>query len=426
MSYLRHRATRKNISARQSRRAGAGKLPSSHRQKKPLRLRRTIRHTGRRSGATPFSAFDPTQFINTQPVTQPREDFTPLHAFRDFGLHERLTAVLESRGLVHPTPIQDKAIPAILEGCDVVGIAETGTGKTAAFLLPLLHRLFHHPRQLVLILAPTRELAIQINQELVSFAGAQRDRTALCVGGVPLGPQMRALCRRIHFVIGTPGRVQDLIRRRAFNPAHLTHVVLDEADRMLDMGFLNPMRTILTAAPRERSTLFFSATMPPPARRLVAEFLRDPLEISVKKSDAASSIAQNVVPYAPDEKLAALCTILRNKSCQRALVFGATKRGVERLQRNLGQEGISAVSLHGNKTHRERQRALGAFKRGAARVLVATDIAARGIHVENISHVINYDLPNTREDYIHRIGRTGRGAQKGVALTLVPKRRRAH
>jgi len=244
----------------------------------------------------------------------------------------------------------------------------------------------------------------------------------LCVGGVPLGPQMRALRRRVSFVIGTPGRVQDLIERRAFDPSQLTHVVLDEADRMLDMGFLEAMRTILATAPRERTTLFFSATMPPSAQRLVAEFLHEPLEISVKQSATAASIAQNVVPYAAEEKLEALCGILRDEACARALVFGATKRGVERLRRDLERKGIPSVSLHGNKTHGQRQRALGAFKRGAAKVLVATDVAARGIHVADISHVINYDLPNTREDYIHRIGRTGRGERTGIALTLIPRR----
>jgi len=376
---------------------------------------------GRKAGGRrKTNSFNPSQFINTNPVDTVKETFTPKHNFGSFGLDARLARSIASMGLEIPTPIQDQVIPEILAGRDVIGLAETGTGKTAAFLIPLIEDALKNPEKQALILAPTRELALQIGDELRRLSGGLRIFSTVCVGGMNIRPQINALRRRNQFIIGTPGRVLDLLRRKHFIPRKVSAVVLDEADRMLDMGFIHDMRAILSATPTDRKTLFFSATMTGDAKGIVNDFLRDPISISVKKKDVTNSIEQNIVRYENHNKFETLLKLLSDPESKRVLIFGAMKHSVEQLARQLSTKGAAAESIHGNKNHTQRQRALAKFKRGEARVLVATDVAARGIHIDDVTHVINYDLPNTFEDYVHRIGRTGRAAKRGKALTFVP------
>ncbi len=378
--------------------------------------------TGRSRGPRKMPSFDPSQFINTNPVDVVEDVYTAKHTFATFGLTQALSANINALGLHTPTPIQDQIIPEILQGHDVIGLAETGTGKTAAFLVPLIEKTLADASRQTLILAPTRELALQIEQELRKLAKGFRIFSVTCVGGANIRPQIRALHRTNHFVIGTPGRVLDLINRKDFKPQQVTSVVLDEADRMLDMGFIKDIRTILSSVPAQRETLFFSATMSDDTKQLVKDFLKNPVTISVKKKDVTNSIEQRVVTYGHDDKFETLVGLFANPELKRVLVFGAMKHSVKKLAEQLNAHGIQSESIHGNKTHSQRQKALSKFKSGNTRVLVATDVAARGIHVESVSHVINYDLPNTFEDYVHRIGRTGRGTNRGKALTFVPTR----
>ena len=394
-----------------------------HRARGGNRFSRSTRSSGNRSGGRGrvMPTFDPSQFINTNPVETEQVAYVPKHRFDTFGLSDRLARSIIAAGRTIPTPIQDQIIPEILKGNDVIGLAETGTGKTAAFLVPLIDKTLNEYSRRTLILTPTRELAIQIEDELKTLAGQNRIYSVTCVGGVNIGPQIRTLKKTNHFVIGTPGRVLDLIERGAFDPSTLTTVVLDEADRMLDMGFIHDMRKILAKTPSDRETLFFSATMPAAIKDLTRDFLRNPVTVSVKKRDVTASVVQDVVRYEPHTKFETLTNLLADPAFTRVIIFGAMKHSVEKRAKELSAHGIIAESIHGNKNHGQRQRSLARFKSGNARVLVATDVAARGIHVDNVSHVINYDLPNTFDDYVHRIGRTGRGDKRGIALTFVHK-----
>lgn len=373
-------------------------------------------------GPRKMPTFDPTRFINTNPVEVQEEVYVPKNTFKTFGLNAKLANTVESLGITTPSPIQDEVIPEIMAGHDVVGLAETGTGKTAAFLLPLIEKTLKDQSRQTLIITPTRELAIQIETELKKLARGFRLFSVTCVGGVNIRPQIKALHRPNHFVIGTPGRILDLINRKDFKTRDITTVILDEADRMLDMGFIGDIKKIIAATPDSRETHFFSATMNDKAKSLVSEFLREPVFISVKKKDITDSIAQDVVHFKEETKFDILMEMLQKPEFRRIIIFGAMKHSVKKLAEQLEKNGIKAESLHGNKSHSQRQRSLGKFKSGNARVLVATDVAARGIHVDNVTHVINYDLPNTFEDYVHRIGRTGRAKEKGMALTFVPTR----
>jgi len=380
---------------------------------------RPAQRSGGRGGRVQ-KTFDASKFINKNPVTHTEtEIFTPKHKFTEFGLDKKLAFTVTESGLTIPTPIQDEIIPYILEGKDVIGLANTGTGKTAAFLIPLIDKTLREYGRQTLILTPTRELAIQIEMELRKLSAGFKLFSTTCVGGTNIRPQIQGLRRKNHFIIGTTGRVIDLIERRNLRPDMITTVVLDEADRMLDMGFINDMRQILSGVRKDRETLFFSATMGDDIKKLVHDFLRDPVTVSVKKQDITNSIEQDIVRYGDHNKFETLTNLLADSSFKRVLIFGAMKHSVEKLSQQLVAHGISADSIHGNKSHPQRQRSLKNFKDGRARVLVATDVAARGIHVDNITHVINYDLPATYEDYVHRIGRTGRGAETGKALTFV-------
>ncbi|MEK7612186.1 MAG: DEAD/DEAH box helicase [Patescibacteria group bacterium] len=374
--------------------------------------------TGRRR---PYEKrLDVSKFINKAVITEAVEQFKPEHAFSDFAIHNHIKSNIAAKGYIAPTPIQDRAIPHILRGDDIVGIANTGTGKTGAFLIPLINKVAHDPSENILVVVPTRELAIQIDQELREFAAGMRLFSVCCVGGANIGRQISDLRRPHRFVIGTPGRIKDLMKRKMINLARFKTVVLDEADRMLDMGFIADIRFMLSQTPKERHTLFFSATLSQEIEGLIKEFLRNPVTISVKTRDTAKNVDQDVIKVQRGkDKIDLLHELLIQPEFSKVLIFGKTKHGVEKLSKLLAGRGFKVESIHGNKTHMNRQRALGSFKESRIKILVATDVAARGLDIDDVSHVINYDLPATYDDYVHRIGRTGRGSKKGKALTFV-------
>jgi ATP-dependent RNA helicase RhlE len=378
------------------------------------------------SGRSPrrFGKFiDPSMFVNRAVVTETQEVFTPEHAFKDFSVEPELKANIEKKGYVTPTPIQDKAIPHVLKGQDVVGIANTGTGKTAAFLIPIINKLILDRSGSALIMVPTRELALQINEEFRSLAPGLRLFSASFVGGTSVFKDVQKARQHNHIIIGTPGRLKDLVERRALNLSGVSVVVLDEADRMLDMGFINDMRFMLSKIPLARQGLFFSATLTRDIEALIKDFLKTPITISVKTQETSASIDQDVVKVPPGaDRIDVLYDLLKQPGFDKVLVFGQTKHGVEKLTKALVTRGIKADSIHGNKTHGKRQNALRMFKDSHVQVLIATDVAARGLDISGVSHVINFELPNTYEDYVHRIGRTGRAGKKGMALTFIDER----
>lgn len=362
---------------------------------------------------------DISKFINKAVPVVEDTPYEAENAFIDFAIDDRLKNNVSQVGYKTPTPIQDQAIPHILKGCDLVGIANTGTGKTVAFVLPLLHKILQDKKQNVLILAPTRELAVQINQEIIRFASGLHIFSVCCVGGLNINNQIRDL-RRVHnFVIGTPGRLKDLMERGNLRLNNFETVVLDEADQMLDMGFINDMRFIMAKMPRQRQTLFFSATLSNDIKNIINEFLHKLISVSVKTRDTAAGIDQDIVRVKKDNKLDQLHILLSKPEFSKVLVFGRTKHGVERLSKTLNERGLRTESIHGNKSSAQRQRALNSFKSHGTKVLIATDVAARGLDIPNVTHVINYELPSTYEDYVHRIGRTGRAGKTGKALTFV-------
>ncbi len=397
-----------------------GKPGSFRHTTHPQGGRGRFQYPARRRGAPMQKRIDVSKFINKAVITEEAPAFVPEHRFADFAIDERLKAAIAAKGYQLPTPIQDRAIPHVLRGEDVVGIANTGTGKTGAFLIPLINAVLIDRTKRVLIMVPTRELAVQIETELRDFTKHMQIFGVVCVGGANIGPQISALRRNPAFVIGTPGRLKDLLERRALNLSHFSVAVLDEADRMLDMGFIGDMKKILALLPSPRHTLFFSATLSSEIEKLIGQFLRAPVRISVKTGDTARGVEQDVVHIAQGKnKLDVLHDLLIKPEFDKVLVFGRTKHGVERLAKSLVARGFRAESIHGNKTQGRRQKALDLFRRGGTQVLCATDVAARGLDISGVSHVINYDLPASEEDYIHRIGRTGRAGKKGVALTFI-------
>lgn len=339
--------------------------------------------------------------------------------FVDYGLHPLVTKSLARVGFEKPTLIQHKAIPQVLLGRDVVGLANTGEGKTVAFLIPMLDRLARGKQTKVLIVAPTRELAMQIDEALKSFRGDVRARSVLCIGGVSDKHQVKSLKQPFHFVIGTPGRLKDLAERGLIGLERFDVVVLDEADRMMDMGFLPGIKYLLAKMPENKQALCFSATMPKKIHQLIWKFLRKPVTVSVKANEVTANVEQKALLVDAGKKVSTLAALLEKNEFEKVLVFGRTKHGVKRLARQLAKRGIRSESIHGNKTQNNRKRALDDFCANRVNVLVATDIASRGIDVADITHVVNYDAPATYEDYVHRIGRTGRAGARGVAVTFV-------
>lgn len=368
----------------------------------------------------PMQRIDVSKFINKVTVTEEVLDYRPEHSFEAFAVHEKLKQNISKKGYVLPTPIQDKAIPHILEGKDLVGIANTGTGKTAAFLIPLLNKILHRHTEKALIVVPTRELAMQIYEECSVFSRGLSIFPVVCIGGASMHRQIQDLRRRHHIVIGTPGRLKDLIEQNVLVLSNTGNVILDEADRMLDMGFIGDVKFLLSKAAAERQTLLFSATMSHEIEAIIKQFQKNPIKISVKTRDTAANVEQDIIRVRPGEKkIEILHDLLIKKDFQKVLIFGRTKHGVEKLSHALNERGFKTVSIHGNKTHGNRQRALKQFKDDQVKILVATDVAARGLDIANVSHVINFDIPGTYEDYVHRIGRTGRANKKGFALTFI-------
>lgn len=357
----------------------------------------------------------------SDPVTQDnQEEYKNENQFNTFKYDERIKTNVAKRNYDKPTPIQDKSIPHILDGRDIVGIANTGTGKTAAFLLPLMHKVLQDKRQNVIILAPTRELAQQINQEFMAFGRGLKIFSVLCIGGASIGTQIRTIRLPHNFLIGTPGRIKDLINRGVIDMRRFNNVVIDEADRMLDMGFIHEIKLLLSQLPAERQSLFFSATISNEIELLIKTFLRNPITVSVKQRDTSANVKQNIVRIGTGKKrIDMLDELLNNPEFKKVLVFGRTKHGVEKITETLERRGHKVTSLHGNKSQGQRLRALRSFKENQVRVLIATDVAARGLDIDNVTHVINFDPPSTYDDYVHRIGRTGRADKTGVALTFV-------
>jgi ATP-dependent RNA helicase RhlE len=343
--------------------------------------------------------------------------------FSDFALDARLQRAVEAAGYTTPTPIQTDTIPLGLAGRDIVGTAQTGTGKTAAFVLPILQRLLTQPattnRTRALIITPTRELAEQINTTIKQLAKFTNLQSATVYGGVGMQPQERALRSGVPIIVACPGRLLDHIERGTANLKHVEVLVLDEADRMLDMGFLPSVKRILTHVPRERQTMLFSATFAPELNALAAQTLRDPARIAVGTDAPAKTIAHALYPVPQHRKTALTLTLLEQLDTNSVLIFTRTKHRANRVAQQIEREGYAVAALHSNKSQSARQQALDGFRSGKVRVLVATDIAARGLDIATISHVINYDIPETADTYIHRIGRTGRAERTGDAVTLV-------
>jgi ATP-dependent RNA helicase RhlE len=349
-----------------------------------------------------------------------------LTSFQDFGLADPIARALREENYLTPTPIQAQTIPLALAARDIVGIAQTGTGKTAAFALPILHRLLQarvkpQPKTArVLVLSPTRELSSQILDSFNAYGRHIRLTSALTIGGVPMGRQVRSLLQGVDVLVATPGRLLDLLQSNAVKLNQVEFLVLDEADRMLDMGFINDIRKIVAKLPVRRQTLLFSATMPKDIAELAEEMLRDPARVAVTPvSSTAERVTQRIIQVDHSAKAAKLAQLLKQEQIDRALVFTRTKHGADKVVKGLAKAGIAANAIHGNKSQNHRERVLASFRSGEIRTLVATDIAARGIDVDGISHVVNFDLPNVPETYVHRIGRTARAGADGIAISLV-------
>jgi len=348
-----------------------------------------------------------------------------LTSFHQFTLNDAITHALAEEKYLVPTPIQAQTIPIVMSGRDVIGIAQTGTGKTAAFALPILHRLAASSRPLVrkscrvVVLSPTRELSGQILDSFRAYGRHLRVRAALAIGGVSMGGQVRTLLNGVDVLVATPGRLLDLVKNNALRLGEVECLVLDEADRMLDMGFIHDIRKIVAKLPAQRQTLMFSATMPRAIAELAAHMLRDPIKVAVGPvASTVERVDQRVIRVDRSAKPAILIDVLRREPIDRALIFTRTKHGADKVARGLIRAGIGAEAIHGNKSQNQRERVLAAFRKGEVTTLVATDIAARGIDVDGVSHVVNFDLPNVPETYVHRIGRTARAGAEGVAISL--------
>lgn len=378
---------------------------------------------GNKGKRGPVGTFNPSQIVSqlSHPVASSTpEIFIAKHKFTDFNINESLKSNILKKNYSTPTPIQDESIPHMLEGRDLIGIANTGTGKTAAFLIPLINKVINNKSEKVLIVAPTRELAVQIQDEFYDFTKGLNMYSVLAIGGVSSFHQKRDLRRPYNFVIGTPGRIKDLIQGRHLDLSQFKSVVLDEADHMVDIGFIHDVKYIVALLPKERQSLFFSATIDGKVEEIIAQFVTNPITISVKKTDTVSNIEQQVVKIQNHtNKVEQLHDVLIKSEFEKVIIFGRTKHGIQKLSNELVDRGFKAGAIHGNKSQNQRQRTLKDFKANMINILLATDVASRGLDIDNVSHVINYDMPATYEDYIHRIGRTGRANKKGVALTFV-------
>lgn len=361
---------------------------------------------------------DESLFIKTA-LPRTEEITTTKTAFIDFALEAKLQRNIADNGYTTPTPIQAESIPHILNGRDVIGIANTGTGKTAAFLIPLVNKTYLDRNERVIIVTPTRELAKQIADELHKFTRGMDLETVLCIGGADINRQYKRLTHNPHFVIGTPGRLKDLIERDKLKLFQFRNIVLDEVDKMVDIGFINDIKYFISLLPQKRHSLFFSATVTEKVKGILQSFVTDPITISIKRQDTSENIDQDVVRVKNGNKIDMLHDLLVSDGFDKVLIFGRTKWGIEKLMRSLHERGFKAAAIHGNKSQGQRQRALDQFKQDQVKILLATDVASRGLDIQNVTHVINYDAPESYDDYIHRIGRTGRAGKKGSAITFV-------
>ena len=376
---------------------------------------------GRNKRKSSYERIDVSRFISKSTVVEKEEIYLPTHTFGDFKIDTKLKLAIANKNYIYPSPIQDKSIPHALDGRDILGIADTGTGKTAAFLIPILNKILKDKNETAIIIAPTRELATQIEVEFNDFAQGMRIFSVVCVGGMPITAQIRNLRRECNVVIGTPGRLLDLVKRGEINLSSTRSVVLDEADRMLDMGFINDITFLLEKTPDDRQGFFFSATLPKPIEKLIERFATDPVKVMVKTRETSKNVEQDVIRLARGEdKIDALCDLLsKEKEFKKVLIFSEMKHSVEKLSNELVKRGYKSGSIHGDKRQNDRQRTLTKFRNNELNILVATDVAARGLDIPEVTHVINYEIPQTYDTYIHRIGRTGRASKKGVALTFV-------
>ena|SRR3989338_4443991 len=364
---------------------------------------------------------DPGIFIKKATPNQVFNEKVKNTSFNEFNIPQILKQNIAQKGYTTPTPIQDQGIEPMLEGRDLIGIANTGTGKTAAFLIPIINKIFQDKSQKALIVAPTRELAAQINEEFKSFTKNMNLYSTLIIGGANMRRQTAEIGRNPHVVIGTPGRLKDLIQRRSLYLGNYSTIVLDEVDLMVDIGFINDVKYFISLLPKVRQSLFFSATVNSKVGPILESFVTNPVTVSVKRQDTAENIEQNIVKIISNEKkVDQLHELLVKEGFDKVLIFGRTKHGIERLHRELIARGFKAGAIHGNKSQGYRQRVLKEFKESQIKILLATDVASRGLDIPNVSHVINYELPESYADYIHRIGRTGRANKTGTALTFIP------
>ena len=406
----RHNSTRSRSSQRGRRpysSSGGRSRPSNHQRSQRRGPKKEYIH--------------PSKFVRAAKPTQEDQPFRAQNKFGDFNMAPLLKQNITRRGFDAPSPIQDEIIPHGLAGRDVIGISNTGTGKTLAFALPVLNSLINNPNSKAIVIAPTRELANQILDECKTLLVANRSvRWTLLIGGTSMYSQLKDLSRGASLVIGTPGRIKDHLERGSLKLNRFDLVVLDEVDRMLDMGFVNDMRKILGQTAQKRQSFFFSATIDAKVKTLIGDFSNDPILVSVKKGDTADTVEQNIVGYrAPHEKIDKLHDLLIADRQNKVLIFDDTRRSVEKLKNSLESRGFTADAIHGGRSQGQRRRTLSKFKDNHVNILVATDVAARGIDVKDITHVINYSTPQTYDDYIHRIGRAGRAGQPGLALTFI-------
>lgn len=383
-----------------------------------IMFRKTYSH--RQSQKRSSESIHSSRYVNRAEVAAEQLEHPITNQFSDFAVSDAIKSAILARGYTTPTPIQDQVIPHVLAGRDVVGIANTGTGKTAAFLVPLIHKVMGDKTQKVLIMAPTRELATQIHEELRLFTRGLPIASVLIIGGANMHNQLWALRQQPNFLISTPGRLKDFANRRSVHLADFQTIVLDEVDRMLDIGFIADIRHLLSLLPRSRQSLFFSATVSPAITQIINTFMTDPITVSVKIKETAAGIDQDIIRVSSkEEKMHKLYELLHSQECNKVLIFGRTKWNVERLAHALSDNGFTVGSIHGNKSQNQRLRVLTDFKHNKLQVLVATDVASRGLDIDDVSHVINFDEPASYDDYIHRIGRTGRASKQGKALTFV-------
>ncbi len=366
------------------------------------------------------SSVNPNLFVKkAQEITSEPEASTEAR-FDHYLIADMIKQNIAAHGYTIPTPIQEKSIPEILLGRDVIGMAKTGTGKTAAFLITLINKAYHDRDQKVLIVVPTRELATQINDEFRIFARGTGLYMTSIIGGTNMNSQIQNLRRGPNFVVGTPGRLKDLVDRGDLSLDVCQNVVLDEVDRMVDIGFIHDIKYLISFLPKVRQSLFFSATVDGKTQEILTSFVKDPVTIAIKSTESAENIDQDVIRLLPGQsKIDVLHNLLIQPSFEKVIIFGRTKWRMEKLSMALAERGLRSAIIHGNKSQNYRQRALRSFKNNQHNILIATDVASRGLDIDNVTHVINFDAPESYEDYIHRIGRTGRAGKRGIALTFV-------